>query len=542
MPMNISLHSDSREKLLKGINKVADCVEVTLGAAGRNVAIFDGFKHHVTKDGVTVARCVSLADLEEETGCRIVRDAATRTNEAAGDGTTTAVVLTRSIAKLGIKAVAETFEPAQIKAGIDEAVNYVTKYLETNTVKINLENKSELTEIATISANGDREIGNVISDALITVGENGIVTVEDGHQTETVLDVVKGLAFDQGYLGYHFITNATKGIAEHEDCYVMIFRGKLYDTAVIEQLHPQLKGKPVLIIADDYSSDFLAVLALNATRGAMKVIPIKSPLVVPEEKRAVLEDIAIFTNARIIDETVQKHLNKLCISDLGIARKVITTKSTTTIVEGKYNPAKLETRLELLRNTEGEFAAFRLAKLTGGVAVIRVGGITMSEIKEKRDRVDDAVNSARAALKGGTIAGGGTALYHASEYVKASLSKDSIEKINDNGHSRGIAILLQAIQEPMRKIISNAGVAPDKVIAEMPIEDLVKVKYGYDVTTKQVVDMREAGIIDPVNVTIAALKNAASAAGLIITTDALISLDMPKDKDGKPINPFGMPR
>lgn len=542
----ISLTSTARAKLLSGINKLADCVQVTLGAAGRNVTIFDGFRFHITKDGVTVAKAVELEDLEEEAGARIIKDTAGRTNDFAGDGTTTAVVLARAIAQAGIKAVEDGCNPMHLKGGIEIATDYVVKYLEANTEKIDISSIEAINNITAISANGDKEAASLITEAISSVGVDGLVTIEESTSPKSGLEIVQGLGFDQGYVGFHFTTNAARTKAEHSKCRVMIFRGKLFDGSIIETLHPLLykEASALLIIADDFDAKILQYLAINSAKGVFRCIPVKAPIMQPEEKRAVLEDIAVFTGATIIDETVQKHLHKLNLSYLGLASKVVCTQNTTTIIDGLGDKAKLTERLEGLRGENTEFAKVRLAKLTGGIAVINVGGATLSEIKEKRDRVEDAVNSAKAALKQGTIPGGGTSLWHASKYIAANRNLTVANTLDskDSDFGRGFNILLAAIQQPIKTIIANSGENPIEIISLLEAtittgSTLADVTYGYDVISKEIVNMREAGIIDPVLVTITALKNAASSGGLIITTEALLSPNVKEGAKGMG-NPF----
>ncbi|MGD9914712.1 MAG: chaperonin GroEL [Rhizobiaceae bacterium] len=526
---------DARERMLNGVNILADAVKVTLGPKGRNVVIDKSFgAPRITKDGVTVAKEIELADKFENMGAQMVREVASKTNDVAGDGTTTATVLAQAIVQEGAKAVAAGMNPMDLKRGIDLAVADVVADLVKKAKKI--KSSDEVAQVGTISANGEESVGQMIAEAMQKVGNEGVITVEEAKTAETELEVVEGMQFDRGYLSPYFITNPDKMVAELEDAYILLHEKKLSN---LQSMLPVLEAvvqtsKPLLIISEDVEGEALATLVVNKLRGGLKIAAVKAPGF-GDRRKAMLEDIAILTGGQVISEDLGIKLESVTLAMLGRAKKVRIEKENTTIVDGAGKKAEIQGRVAQIKQQIDETSSDydreklqeRLAKLAGGVAVVRVGGSTEIEVKEKKDRVDDALNATRAAVEEGIVAGGGVALLRASQAIKAvGVNADQ---------NAGIAIVKRAVQAPARQIASNAGAEASIVVGK--ILDNKGPAYGYNAQTGEYGDMIAMGIVDPVKVVRTALQDAASVAGLLVTTEAMIA-EAPK-KDAAPAMPGG---
>ncbi|WP_105985094.1 MULTISPECIES: chaperonin GroEL [unclassified Brucella] len=524
----------AREKMLRGVDILADAVKVTLGPKGRNVVIDKSFgAPRITKDGVSVAKEVELEDKFENMGAQMLREVASKTNDTAGDGTTTATVLGQAIVQEGAKAVAAGMNPMDLKRGIDLAVNEVVAELLKKAKKINT--SEEVAQVGTISANGEAEIGKMIAEAMQKVGNEGVITVEEAKTAETELEVVEGMQFDRGYLSPYFVTNPEKMVADLEDAYILLHEKKLSN---LQALLPVLEAvvqtsKPLLIIAEDVEGEALATLVVNKLRGGLKIAAVKAPGF-GDRRKAMLEDIAILTGGQVISEDLGIKLESVTLDMLGRAKKVSISKENTTIVDGAGQKAEIDARVgqikqqieETTSDYDREKLQERLAKLAGGVAVIRVGGATEVEVKEKKDRVDDALNATRAAVEEGIVAGGGTALLRASTKITA-------KGVNADQEA-GINIVRRAIQAPARQITTNAGEEASVIVGK--ILENTSETFGYNTANGEYGDLISLGIVDPVKVVRTALQNAASVAGLLITTEAMIA-ELPK----KDAAPAGMP-
>ncbi len=533
---DVKFGADAREKMLRGIDILADAVQVTLGPKGRNVVIDKSFgAPRTTKDGVTVAKEIELADKFENMGAQMVREVASKTNDIAGDGTTTATVLARAIVREGSKSVAAGMNPMDLKRGIEKAVEAVVADLKKRSKKV--KSNDEIGQVGTISANGDKEVGDMIAKAMAKVGNEGVITVEEAKGLVTELDVVEGMQFDRGYISPYFITNPDKMVAELNDALILIHEKKLTS---LQPMLPVLEavvqsGRPLLIIAEEIEGEALATLVVNKLRGGLKVAAVKAPGF-GDRRKAMLEDIAVVTGGQVISEDLGIKLENVKLDMLGKAKTVKIDKDNTTIIDGagKKNDiqarvAQIKTQIEeTTSDYDKEKLQERLAKLAGGVAVIRVGGATEVEVKERKDRVDDALNATKAAVEEGIIPGGGTALLYASKALK-DLTGD-----NDD-QTQGVAIVRRAIQYPIRIIVQNAGQEASIIVGKLMEQK--SNTYGYDAQGEKYVDFIEAGIVDPTKVVRVALQNAASVAGLLITTEAMIT-DRPK-KDAGPQMPGG---
>ncbi len=533
---DVKFSGEARDRMLRGVDTLANAVKVTLGPKGRNVVIDKSFgAPRTTKDGVTVAKEVELEDKFENMGAQMLREVASKTNDVAGDGTTTATVLAQAIVREGLKSVAAGMNPMDLKRGIDKAVTQVVAEIEKNSKKV--KNSDEIAQVGTISANGEREIGDMIAEAMQKVGNEGVITVEEAKSLETELDVVEGMQFDRGYLSPYFITNPDKMITELEDPYILIHEKKLSNLqAMLPVLEAVVQtGKPLLIIAEDVEGEALATLVVNKLRGGLKVAAVKAPGF-GDRRKAMLEDLAILTEGQTISEDLGIKLENVSIDMLGRAKRVTITKDDTTIVDGSGKKKDIEARVSQIRaqieetssDYDREKLQERLAKLAGGVAVIKVGGATEVEVKERKDRVDDALNATRAAVEEGIVPGGGVALLKASAKIDA-------EGDNED-QDAGIAIVAKALQAPIRQIAENAGVEGSIVCGKV-LETRGNAQ-GYDAQKDEYGDMFEKGIIDPAKVVRTALQDAASIASLLITTEAAVA-EVPK-KDA-PAAGGGMP-
>ncbi len=528
--------SDARDKILRGVNILANAVKVTLGPKGRNVILEKSFgAPRSTKDGVSVAKEIELSDKFENLGAQLIREVASKTNDKAGDGTTTATVLAQSIAVEGLKSVASGRNPMDLKRGIDKAVGVVVEEIKKVSKKVTT--NSEIAQVGTISANGDTEVGEMIAKAMEKVGNEGVITVEEAKTAETELDVVEGMQFDRGYLSPYFITNPDKMEAVLEDPYILVFDKK------ISSLQPMLpileavvqSGRPLLIIAEDVEGEALATLVVNRLRGGLRVAAVKAPGF-GDRRKAMLEDIAVLTAGQVISEDLGIKLETVSLDMLGRAKKVTITKENTTIVDGVGEKSEIEGRVSQIKKQieettsdyDREKLQERLAKLAGGVAVIRVGGSTEVEVKEKKDRVDDALNATRAAVDEGIVPGGGTAL------LKASQALADLTGANDD-QTAGIAIVRRALQAPIRQIAENAGVEGSVVVNAVLAN--ASPTFGFNAQTEKYVDLVADGVIDPAKVVRTALQDAASVSGLLITTEAAV-VESPK-KDAAPAMPGG---
>jgi chaperonin GroEL len=533
---DVKFGADAREKMLRGVDILADAVQVTLGPKGRNVVIDKSFgAPRSTKDGVTVAKEIELADKFENMGAQMVREVASKTNDIAGDGTTTATVLARAIVREGAKSVATGMNPMDLKRGIEKAVEAVVADLKKRSKKV--KSNEEIGQVGTISANGDKEVGDMIAKAMAKVGNEGVITVEEAKSLATELDVVEGMQFDRGYISPYFITNPDKMVAELNDALILIHEKKLTS---LQPMLPVLEavvqsGRPLLIIAEEIEGEALATLVVNKLRGGLKVAAVKAPGF-GDRRKAMLEDIAVVTGGQVISEDLGIKLENVKLDMLGKAKTVKIDKDNTTIIDGGGKKADILSRVaqiktqieETTSDYDKEKLQERLAKLAGGVAVIRVGGATEVEVKERKDRVDDALNATKAAVEEGIVPGGGTALLYAAKALK-DLTGD-----NDD-QTQGIAIVRRAIQYPIRIIVQNAGQEASIIVGKL-LEQKSNT-YGYDAQGEKYVDFIEAGIVDPTKVVRVALQNAASVAGLLITTEAMIT-DRPK-KDAGPSMPGG---
>ena len=520
---------DAREKMLRGVDILANAVKVTLGPKGRNVVIEKSFgAPRITKDGVTVAKEIELEDKFENMGAQMLREVASKTNDLAGDGTTTATVLAQSIVKEGAKYVAAGMNPMDLKRGIDMAVAAAIEDIKARAKKVN--SSEEVAQVGTISSNGDASIGKMIAEAMQKVGNEGVITVEEAKTAETELDVVEGMQFDRGYLSPYFITNAEKMVAELDDPYILIHEKKL---SSLQAMLPVLEavvqtGKPLLIVAEDIEGEALATLVVNKLRGGLKVAAVKAPGF-GDRRKAMLEDIATLTKGEMIAEDLGIKLENVTIEMLGRAKRVRIEKENTTIIDGAGDKTQIEARVAQIKQQiedttsdyDKEKLQERLAKLAGGVAVIRVGGATEVEVKEKKDRVDDALNATRAAVEEGIVPGGGVALLRA----KAAVSKLT----SDNPDVQaGISIVLKALESPIRQIAENSGVEGSIVVGKVSETDG---DHGFNAQTEEYVNMIDAGIVDPAKVVRTALQDAASVAGLLVTTEAMVA-DRPKKDSG----------
>ncbi|AMS28820.1 MAG TPA: chaperonin GroEL [Hyphomonadaceae bacterium] len=528
--------SDARDRMLQGVDILANAVKVTLGPKGRNVVIEKSFgAPRTTKDGVSVAKEIELEDKFQNMGAQMLREVASKTNDTAGDGTTTATVLAQAIVREGMKAVSSGRNPMDLKRGIDKAVTEVVAGLKASAKKVS--SNSEIEQVGTISANGEAEIGKMIAEAMSKVGNEGVITVEEAKSLESELDVVEGMQFDRGYLSPYFITNADKMEVSLDDPLILIHEKKL---SSLQPMLPVLEavvqsGRPLLIIAEDVEGEALATLVVNKLRGGLKVAAVKAPGF-GDRRKAMLEDLAILTGGQVISEDLGIKLETVSIEMLGRAKKVTITKENTTIVDGIGEKADIEGRIaQIKRQVEETTSDYdreklqeRLAKLAGGVAVIKVGGATEVEVKERKDRVDDALNATRAAVEEGIVAGGGCALLRASKAITVKGSNDDEEA--------GVNIVRKALQAPIRQIVENAGVEGSIVVGK--ILENASVSFGFNAQTEEYVDMITAGIIDPVKVVRTALQDAASVASLLITTEATIAEAPKKNAGGAP---GGMP-
>jgi chaperonin GroEL len=534
---DVRFSSDARDKMLRGVDILANAVKVTLGPKGRNVVIEKSFgAPRITKDGVTVAKEIELADKFENMGAQMVREVASSQNDHAGDGTTTATVLAQAIVREGSKAVAAGMNPMDLKRGIDMAVEAVVADLKKNSKKVT--SNAEVAQVGTISANGDASVGKMISEAMQKVGNEGVITVEEAKTAETELDVVEGMQFDRGYLSPYFITNAEKMIADLEDVYILIHEKKL---SSLQAMLPVLEavvqtGKPLLIVAEDIEGEALATLVVNKLRGGLKVAAVKAPGF-GDRRKAMLEDIAILTGGQMIAEDLGIKLESVTLAMLGRAKKVRIEKENTTIVDGAGKKKDIEGRVSQIKaqieettsDYDREKLQERLAKLAGGVAVIRVGGSTEVEVKEKKDRVDDALNATRAAVEEGVLPGGGVALLRAAGAIGKLKPANEDQKI-------GIEIVKKALTTPARQIIENAG--DDSAVIVGKLAESKDYSAGYNAQTGEYVDMMKAGIIDPTKVVRTAIQDAASIAGLLITTEAMIA-EAPKKESSAPMGGGG---
>ncbi|MBY4593294.1 MULTISPECIES: chaperonin GroEL [Rhizobium] len=532
----VKFNTDARERMLRGVDVLADAVKVTLGPKGRNVVIDKSFgAPRITKDGVSVAKEIELEDKFENMGAQMLREVASKTNDLAGDGTTTATVLAQAIVREGAKAVASGMNPMDLKRGIDLAVDAVVKELKTNARKIS--NNSEIAQVGTISANGDEEIGRYLAEAMEKVGNEGVITVEEAKTAETELEVVEGMQFDRGYLSPYFVTNQDRMRVEFEDPYILIHEKKLSN---LQSMLPVLEavvqsGKPLLIIAEDVEGEALATLVVNKLRGGLKIAAVKAPGF-GDRRKAMLEDIAILTGGTVISEDLGIKLENVTLNMLGRAKKVAIEKENTTIIDGVGSKPEIDGRVAQIRaqieettsDYDREKLQERLAKLAGGVAVIRVGGSTEVEVKEKKDRVDDALHATRAAVEEGILPGGGVALLRS---VKAL---DNLDAANQD-QKVGIEIVRRAIESPVRQIAENAGAEGSVIVGKL--REKADFSYGWNAQTGQYGDLYAQGVIDPAKVVRTALQDAASVAGLLVTTEAMIA-EKPK-RDAAPAIPTG---
>jgi len=533
---DVKFGADARERMLRGVDILADAVKVTLGPKGRNVVIEKSFgAPRTTKDGVTVAKEIELADKFENMGAQMVREVASKTNDVAGDGTTTATVLAQAIVREGAKSVAAGMNPMDLKRGIEKAVEAVIADLKKRSKKV--KSNEEIGQVGTISANGDHEVGDMIAKAMAKVGNEGVITVEEAKSLATELDVVEGMQFDRGYISPYFITNADKMVAELDEPFVLIHEKKL---SSLQPMLPILEsvvqgGRPLVIIAEEVEGEALATLVVNKLRGGLKVAAVKAPGF-GDRRKAMLEDIAIVTGGQVISEDLGIKLENVKLNMLGTAKKVRITKDDTTIIDGSGKKADIQARVgqikqqieETTSDYDKEKLQERLAKLAGGVAVIRVGGATEVEVKERKDRVDDALNATKAAVEEGIVPGGGTALLYATKAL-AGLTGDNEDQ------TQGVAIVRKAIQAPIRQIVENSGVEASIVVGKLLEQK--SGTFGYDAQTEKYGDFIDAGIVDPTKVVRTALQNAASVASLLITTEAMVA-DRPK-KDAGPSMPGG---
>ena len=535
---DVKFSTDARTRMLHGIDTLSNAVKITLGPKGRNVVLDKAYgAPRITKDGVTVAKEIELEDKFENMGAQMVREVASKTNDDAGDGTTTATVLAHEIVRGGVKAVAAGMNPMDLKRGIDIAVAAVVKNVESRSKKVKTE--EEIGQVGTISANGEKEIGDMISEAMQKVGQEGVITVEEAKSMATELDVVEGMQFDRGYISPYFITNAEKMVADLENPYILLHEKKLTG---LQSMLPILEAivqssRPLLILAEDVEGDVLATLVVNRLRGGLKVAAVKAPGF-GDRRKAMLEDIAILTGGQLVSEELGIKLENVTLDMLGTAKKISITKDETTIVDGGGKKSDISGRCNQMRaqieetssDYDREKLQERLAKLSGGVAVIRVGGATEIEVKEKRDRVEDAMNSTRAAVEEGIVPGGGVALLRAT----TALSKIALDNPDQQ---TGVDIVRRAIQAPVRQIAENAGAEGSIVVGK--ILDSKIPNFGFDAANDEYTDLVKAGIIDPTKVVRTEIQNAASIAGLLITTETMVA-ERPADKSMPGMPPGGM--
>ena len=536
-PKDVKFSGDARERMLRGVETLANALKVTLGPKGRNVVMEKSFgAPRITKDGVTVAKEIELDDKFENMGAQMVREVAQKTNDLAGDGTTTATVLAHAIVREGARAVAAGMNPMDLKRGIDLAVKAVVDEIKSRAKRVG--SSSEVAQVGTISSNGDATVGKMIAEAMQKVGNEGVITVEEAKSLETEVEIVEGMQFDRGYVSPYFITNAEKMVAELEDAYVLLHEKKL---SQLQAMLPLLEavvqsGRPLLIVAEDIEGEALATLVVNKLRGGLKVAAVKAPGF-GDRRKAMLEDIAILTGGQLIAEDLGIKLENVTPAMLGRAKKVVIEKEKTTIVDGAGKKKDIEARVNQIKaqieeNTsdyDREKLQERLAKLAGGVAVIRVGGATEVEVKEKKDRVEDALNATRAAVEEGIVAGGGVALLRA---------KKAIGKLHSGNSDvqAGINIVLKAVEAPVRQIAENSGYEGSIVVNK--ILESKSETFGFDAQGEDYVDMFDKGIVDPAKVVRAALQDAASVAGLLVTTEAMVA-ELPKEKPAMPAMPGG---
>jgi chaperonin GroEL len=525
---DVKFDTDARDRMLRGVNILADAVKVTLGPKGRNVILDKSFgSPRITKDGVTVAKEIELADKFENMGAQMVKEVASRTNDEAGDGTTTATVLAQAIIKEGMKAVAAGMNPMDLKRGIDLATSNVVAAIKKMARPV--KDSAEVAQVGTISANGESEIGRQIAEAMQKVGNEGVITVEENKGLETETTVVEGMQFDRGYLSPYFVTNADKMIAELEDAYILLHEKKL---SSLQPMVPLLEAviqsqRPLIIVAEDVEGEALATLVVNKLRGGLKIAAVKAPGF-GDRRKAMLQDIAILTGGQVISDDLGMKLENVGLDMLGRAKKVIIKKDDTTVIDGAGDKAEIEARVGQIRaqieettsDYDREKLQERVAKLAGGVAVIKVGGMTEIEVKERKDRVDDALNATRAAVQEGVIVGGGVAL------VQAAKGLEGLKGANSDQEA-GIAIVRRALEAPLRQIAENAGV--DGAVVAGKIRESKDSSYGFNAQTEEYGDMFKFGVIDPAKVTRTALEDAASVASLLITTEAMIA-DRPEPK------------
>ncbi|WP_103334460.1 chaperonin GroEL [Pseudotabrizicola formosa] len=528
---DVRFDTDARDRMLRGVNILADAVKVTLGPKGRNVVIDKSFgSPRITKDGVTVAKEIELADKFENMGAQMVKEVASRTNDEAGDGTTTATVLAQAIIKDGLKAVAAGMNPMDLKRGIDLAVVKVVAAIKAASRPV--KDSAEVAQVGTISANGEAEIGRQIADAMQKVGNEGVITVEENKGLETETTVVEGMQFDRGYLSPYFVTNADKMIADLEDAYILLHEKKL---SSLQPMVPLLEAviqsqRPLIIIAEDVEGEALATLVVNKLRGGLKIAAVKAPGF-GDRRKAMLQDIAILTGGQVISDDLGMKLENVGIDMLGRAKKVTINKDNTTIVDGAGDKAEIEARVAQIRaqieettsDYDREKLQERVAKLAGGVAVIKVGGMTEVEVKERKDRVDDALNATRAAVQEGIVVGGGVALVQAGKVLEGLTGANSDQ-------NAGIAIVRRALEAPLRQIAENAGV--DGAVVAGKVRESNDVTFGFNAQTEEYGDMFAFGVIDPAKVTRTALEDAASVASLLITTEAMIADKPVKESAG----------
>jgi chaperonin GroEL len=527
---DVKFESDARDRMLRGVNILADAVKVTLGPKGRNVVIDKSFgAPRITKDGVTVAKEIELSDKFENMGAQMVKEVASRTNDEAGDGTTTATVLAQAIIKEGLKAVAAGMNPMDLKRGIDLATTKVVAAIKAAARPVS--DSAEVAQVGTISANGESEIGRQIADAMQKVGNEGVITVEENKGLETETEVVEGMQFDRGYLSPYFVTNADKMVADLEDALILLHEKKL---SSLQPMVPLLEAviqsqKPLIIVSEDVEGEALATLVVNKLRGGLKIAAVKAPGF-GDRRKAMLQDIAILTGGQVISDDLGMKLENVTIDMLGRAKKVSITKDTTTIVDGAGDKAEIQARVAQIRaqieettsDYDREKLQERVAKLAGGVAVIRVGGMTEVEVKERKDRVDDALNATRAAVQEGIVVGGGVALIQAGKVLEGLTGANSDQ-------NAGIAIVRKALEAPLRQIAQNAGV--DGSVVAGKVRESNDKTFGFNAQTEEYGDMFKFGVIDPAKVVRTALEDAASVASLLITTEAMIA-DRPEPKSG----------
>jgi chaperonin GroEL len=529
----VKFASDARDRMLRGVDTLANAVKVTLGPKGRNVVIEKSFgAPRITKDGVTVAKEIELADKFENMGAQMLREVANKQNDKAGDGTTTATVLAQAIVREGAKAVAAGMNPMDVKRGIDLAVQAVVKDLEAHSKKVSA--NSEIAQVATISANGDEEVGRILAEAMEKVGNEGVITVEEAKSLETELETVEGMQFDRGYLSPYFITNAEKLKVELDDPYILIHEKKLSNLQALVPLLEKVvqSGRPLLIIAEDVEGEALATLVVNKLRGGLKVAAVKAPGF-GDRRKAMLEDIAILTGGNVVSEELGTKLENVTINMLGRAKKVAIDKDNTTIIDGVGSKSDIDGRIAQIRQQietttsdyDREKLQERLAKLAGGVAVIRVGGATEVEVKEKKDRVDDALHATRAAVEEGILPGGGVPL------LRAISALDGLKAANDDQQS-GIDIVRRALRAPARQIADNAGEDGAWIVGKLL--ESQDYNWGFNAATGEYQDLVKAGVIDPAKVVRTALQDAASVASLLITTEALVA-ELPKEEKAPPM-------